>query len=172
MDQQHHKATTRPLLQHSDDDDDDGGGAVGGGGGDVECCGGDGRSCSSSSDVEYLSSLPNASSSAETRRLTSSLDNDSLDRIDAIRRGSGAKTTDGGGDYDVDDEDDADADAEDEDDPSVSVSLAKELLSAGRMPIDRNAFVYVVFYLLGMTTLLPWNFFITAQDVSISIAYR
>lgn len=34
------------------------------------------------------------------------------------------------------------------------------------VPNDRFGFTYVVFYLLGMTTLLPWNFFITAEDVS------
>lgn len=33
------------------------------------------------------------------------------------------------------------------------------------MPVDRFSFTYMVFYLLGMTTLLPWNFFITAEDV-------
>ena len=34
-------------------------------------------------------------------------------------------------------------------------------------PVDKYYFNYVVFYLLGMTTLLPWNFFVTAEDVSI-----
>lgn len=34
------------------------------------------------------------------------------------------------------------------------------------LPYDRFSFTYIVFYLLGMTTLLPWNFFITAEDVS------
>lgn len=34
------------------------------------------------------------------------------------------------------------------------------------VPNDRFSFTYMVFYLLGMTTLLPWNFFITAEDVS------
>lgn len=34
------------------------------------------------------------------------------------------------------------------------------------VPNDRFSFTYIVFYLLGMTTLLPWNFFITAEDVS------
>jgi equilibrative nucleoside transporter 1/2/3 len=33
-------------------------------------------------------------------------------------------------------------------------------------PRDNYFFVYIVFYLLGMTTLLPWNFFITAEEVS------
>ncbi|XP_031624259.1 equilibrative nucleoside transporter 1 [Contarinia nasturtii] len=32
------------------------------------------------------------------------------------------------------------------------------------VPVDRFSFTYIVFYLLGMTTLLPWNFFITAED--------
>lgn len=34
------------------------------------------------------------------------------------------------------------------------------------IPNDRFLFTYIVFYLLGMTTMLPWNFFITAEDVS------
>lgn len=33
-------------------------------------------------------------------------------------------------------------------------------------PYDRLSFTYISFYLLGMTTLLPWNFFITAEPVS------
>lgn len=34
-------------------------------------------------------------------------------------------------------------------------------------PKDRYYMAYLIFYLLGMVTLLPWNFFITADDVSI-----
>lgn len=34
-------------------------------------------------------------------------------------------------------------------------------------PHDRYSFTYMAFYLLGMTTLLPWNFFLTAEPVSI-----
>lgn len=34
------------------------------------------------------------------------------------------------------------------------------------VPNDRFSFTYIVFYLLGTTTMLPWNFFITAEDVS------
>lgn len=40
------------------------------------------------------------------------------------------------------------------------------LKSSNSAPNDRLSFTYIVFYLLGMTTLLPWNFFITAEDVS------
>lgn len=36
------------------------------------------------------------------------------------------------------------------------------------VPNDRFSFTYMVFYFLGTTTLLPWNFFITAEDVSFS----
>lgn len=36
------------------------------------------------------------------------------------------------------------------------------------VPNDRFGLTYMIFYLLGMTTLLPWNFFITAEDVSFS----
>ena len=31
-------------------------------------------------------------------------------------------------------------------------------------PKDRKKFVYIVFYWLGIGTLLPWNFFITVND--------
>uniref|UniRef100_A0A6B2E9I1 Putative equilibrative nucleoside transporter n=1 Tax=Phlebotomus kandelakii TaxID=1109342 RepID=A0A6B2E9I1_9DIPT len=31
-------------------------------------------------------------------------------------------------------------------------------------PTDRLNIIYMIFYLLGMTTLLPWNFFITAEN--------
>lgn len=34
------------------------------------------------------------------------------------------------------------------------------------VPNDRCSFTYMAFYLLGMTTLLPWNFFLTAEPVS------
>lgn len=33
-------------------------------------------------------------------------------------------------------------------------------------PLDRFNYSYVVFYLLGIATMTPWNFFITAEDVS------
>lgn len=35
------------------------------------------------------------------------------------------------------------------------------------IPSDRLSLTYIVFYLLGTTTMLPWNFFITAEDVCI-----
>lgn len=34
-------------------------------------------------------------------------------------------------------------------------------------PKDKYYVAYIIFYLLGMVTLLPWNFFITADDVRI-----
>lgn len=34
------------------------------------------------------------------------------------------------------------------------------------VPNDRLSFTYMAFYLLGMITLVPWNFFITAEPVS------
>lgn len=53
-----------------------------------------------------------------------------------------------------------------DDDDDVNTNLTKELLRNENAPRDRFNFNYIVFYLLGMTTLLPWNFFITAEDVS------
>lgn len=35
-------------------------------------------------------------------------------------------------------------------------------------PKDRYNMGYLIFYLLGIATLLPWNFYVTANDVSIS----
>lgn len=34
-------------------------------------------------------------------------------------------------------------------------------------PKDKYSLAFFIFYFIGMTTLLPWNFFITADDVSI-----
>lgn len=36
-------------------------------------------------------------------------------------------------------------------------------------PKDKYSLAFFIFYFIGMTTLLPWNFFITADDVSGSI---
>lgn len=33
-------------------------------------------------------------------------------------------------------------------------------------PKDKYSMAFVIFYFIGMTTLLPWNFFVTADDVS------
>lgn len=33
-------------------------------------------------------------------------------------------------------------------------------------PVDRLNFNFLGFYLLGIVTMVPWNFFITAEDVS------
>lgn len=41
--------------------------------------------------------------------------------------------------------------------------------ASNTIPNDRFSFTYIVFYLLGTTTLLPWNFFITAEDVRYSL---
>lgn len=52
-------------------------------------------------------------------------------------------------------------------DDSITENLDKELLRNGQnAPHDKYSFNYIIFYLMGMTTLLPWNFFITAEDVS------
>lgn len=38
-------------------------------------------------------------------------------------------------------------------------------------PADRWNYTYLVFYLLGIATMTPWNFFITAEDVSYILNY-
>lgn len=64
--------------------------------------------------------------------------------------------------YDEGDEDenllerDLDVDGEDKDDRTLVACLA---------PRDRFWGVYFIFYFLGITTLLPWNFFINADKV-------
>lgn len=52
-------------------------------------------------------------------------------------------------------------DGDDDDDDTEQLFKA-----TNTVPNDRFSSTYMVFYLLGMTTLLPWNFFITAEDVS------
>ncbi|KAE8750653.1 hypothetical protein FOCC_FOCC002632 [Frankliniella occidentalis] len=49
------------------------------------------------------------------------------------------------------------------DDPIVVTKDTKPLFKQ-RDPQDRYSIAYIIFYFLGMTTLLPWNFFITADD--------
>lgn len=59
------------------------------------------------------------------------------------------------------------SDTREQDDHSITESLDKELLRGGQnVPHDKYSFNYIIFYLMGMTTLMPWNFFITAEDVS------
>lgn len=36
---------------------------------------------------------------------------------------------------------------------------------------DRYNMGYIIFYLLGIATLLPWNFYVTANDVSKQFNY-
>lgn len=103
------------------------------------------------------STSTDSASTALTRRLTSTSDIDG----DSIAVAATARLEAG---LDADDSDDDNDD--DADDPTVSVNHAKELLRSENAPHDRYGFTYVVFYLLGITTLLPWNFFITASDVS------
>jgi equilibrative nucleoside transporter 1/2/3 len=63
--------------------------------------------------------------------------------------------------------------------PSTAHSINNEIVDAAEVqvrrrghathhsePVDKYNFAYFVFYLLGMATLLPWNFFITAEEVS------
>lgn len=54
-----------------------------------------------------------------------------------------------------------------EDRSYVSVTENEKL----SQPVDRYHITYIVFYLIGMTTLLPWNFFITAEEVIFKFAF-
>lgn len=47
----------------------------------------------------------------------------------------------------------------------------RELVRRPHNPADKYHFSYIIFYLLGMTTLLPWNFLMTAEDVSKKIIF-
>ncbi|XP_043269233.1 equilibrative nucleoside transporter 1 [Venturia canescens] len=49
------------------------------------------------------------------------------------------------------------------DDASVSVPDQKPIFKP-HQPTDRFHLAYIVFYLLGMNTLIPWSFFMTADD--------
>ncbi|KAG8222814.1 hypothetical protein J437_LFUL005020, partial [Ladona fulva] len=53
---------------------------------------------------------------------------------------------------------------EENSDGNVVVTSDTKPIIKLREPSDRYHLAYIVFYLLGMTTLLPWNFFITADD--------
>ena len=46
----------------------------------------------------------------------------------------------------------------------MSTDLKTDIKSVDSGPEDRRKFVYIVFYWLGIGTLLPWNFFITVND--------
>lgn len=45
----------------------------------------------------------------------------------------------------------------------------KNLISKRNAPLDKYNFTYIIFYLLGMTTMVPWNFCLTSEDVSIEL---
>lgn len=48
----------------------------------------------------------------------------------------------------------------------VTDSCSTKVLSTGEQPRDNYSIVYILFYLFGITSLVPWNFVITANDVS------
>lgn len=65
----------------------------------------------------------------------------------------------------TDDDDVAVLSGDPHDNGDLETNLSTELIKGQSTPKDRYSFNYIIFYLLGMTTLLPWNFFITASDV-------
>ncbi|CAH0702590.1 unnamed protein product [Spodoptera exigua] len=46
----------------------------------------------------------------------------------------------------------------------VTDSCSTKVLGTGEQPIDNYNIVYILFYLFGITSLVPWNFVITAND--------
>lgn len=54
----------------------------------------------------------------------------------------------------------------------VTDSCSTKVLDAGDPPVDRYRIVYILFYLFGITSLVPWNFLITANDVSTFFIYE
>lgn len=48
----------------------------------------------------------------------------------------------------------------------VQDSCSTKVLDNSESPLDRYRIVYILFYLFGITSLAPWNFLITANDVS------
>lgn len=52
--------------------------------------------------------------------------------------------------------------------PEVAVRDDKPLFKPLE-PKDKYYMSYLIFYLLGIVTLLPWNFYVTADDVSICL---
>ncbi|XP_077276238.1 equilibrative nucleoside transporter 1 isoform X2 [Temnothorax americanus] len=65
-----------------------------------------------------------------------------------------------GGTSDSEFEDDLETEV---DDPNVTIPDEKPLLKPYE-PHDKYNIAYIVFYLLGINTLIPWSFFITADD--------
>lgn len=51
----------------------------------------------------------------------------------------------------------------------VNDSCSTKVLNTCEEPRDRYWVVYLLFYLFGITSLVPWNFLITANDVSVFI---
>lgn len=48
----------------------------------------------------------------------------------------------------------------------VADSCSTKVLNSDEQPRDKYRLVYILFYLFGITSLVPWNFLITANDVS------
>lgn len=60
-------------------------------------------------------------------------------------------------------------DSDNEESASLVHSCDDKPLFKTPEPKDKYRVVFIIFYLIGMTTLLPWNFFVTADDVSLTL---
>lgn len=51
-------------------------------------------------------------------------------------------------------------------DPDKETAVETRMAAAGHRiaPSDKFHYTYAVFYLMGMTTMVPWNFFVTAEE--------
>ncbi|CAF4846568.1 unnamed protein product [Pieris macdunnoughi] len=76
-----------------------------------------------------------------------------MDSAEVINNEDGIET--------VENEDDIDFSEERE---LVSDSCSTKILDSESEPLDRYRLVYFLFYLFGITSLVPWNFLITAND--------
>lgn len=64
--------------------------------------------------------------------------------------------------------------SESDEDQENSIIVAQDRKPLFKLdePVDRYYVAYLLFYMLGVTTLIPWNFFINADEVSFPHLYH